>query len=186
MRSALVATIYISVITPYPSSSLAPSTNDRYDQFMDDIRVLKDKASRTMGRSQWGQALELYARLAQLEPKEGTWPLRAGDAARRLGEQKKAIHWYEKAAKTYGDRGFVVRAIAELGGSWIHRSVIIVTVTVALCGSIRVVVTVVGSAQSRPGRMVTVIVLAVADLGSPREHCWIGVITVTSTLRGAI
>lgn len=79
---------------------------------MADVRDLKDEAARAMGRGQWKAALKLYADLAKLEPKEGTWPLRAGDASRRLGEHKDAIGWYERAAATYGECGFTVRAIA--------------------------------------------------------------------------
>lgn len=65
-----------------------------------------------MGRGQWQSALSLYEELANHDPKDGTWPLRAGDAARRLGNHREAITWYERAAATYGERGFVVRAIA--------------------------------------------------------------------------
>lgn len=79
---------------------------------MDELRNLKDQASRAMGRGQWKQAFKLYGDLAKAEAKEGTWPLRAGDAARKLGNHKDAIQWYERAAATYGERGFVVRAIA--------------------------------------------------------------------------
>jgi CRP-like cAMP-binding protein len=79
---------------------------------MDELRDLKDEAARAMGRGQWRNALAAYTELAGRDPKEGTWPLRAGDAARKLGSHREAIRWYERAAATYGERGFVVRAIA--------------------------------------------------------------------------
>ncbi len=79
---------------------------------MTDVRELKDEAARAMGRSQWLEAVRLYGELAAKEPKEGTWSLRAGDACRRLGQHREAIEWYELAATTYGECGFVVRAIA--------------------------------------------------------------------------
>jgi CRP-like cAMP-binding protein len=79
---------------------------------MDELRDLKDEAARAMGRGQWRAALTFYRDLSERDPKEGTWPLRAGDAARKLGSHREAISWYERAAATYGERGFVVRAIA--------------------------------------------------------------------------
>ena len=79
---------------------------------MTDVRTLKDEAAAAMGRSQWKAALKAYSDLARLQPREGTWPLRAGDAARRLGAHREAIGWYERAAATYGEHGFTVRAIA--------------------------------------------------------------------------
>lgn len=79
---------------------------------MDELRDLKDEAARAMGRGQWRNALVAYTELSSRDPKEGTWPLRTGDAARKLGSHREAIRWYERAATTYGERGFVVRAIA--------------------------------------------------------------------------
>jgi CRP-like cAMP-binding protein len=79
---------------------------------MDELRDLKDEAARAMGRGQWRNALVAYSELSSRDPREGTWPLRAGDAARKLGSHREAIRWYERAAATYGERGFVVRAIA--------------------------------------------------------------------------
>ena len=79
---------------------------------MDELRDLKDEAARAMGRGQWQDALKHYGALAAKDPADGTWPLRAGDAARRLGSYREAITWYERAASTYGEQGFVVRAIA--------------------------------------------------------------------------
>lgn len=94
------------------SPFLAPNGNGRYDHMMDQLRGLKDEAARAMGRGQWAQALQLYAKLADTERQEGTWALRAGDSARRLDEHQNAISWYERAAEAYARRGFVVRAIA--------------------------------------------------------------------------
>lgn len=79
---------------------------------MDELRTLKDEAARAMGRGLWPQALKLYSELARRKPAEGTWPLRAGDAARKLGDHRGTLRWYERAATTYAQRGFVVRAIA--------------------------------------------------------------------------
>jgi CRP-like cAMP-binding protein len=79
---------------------------------MDQLRIMKDEAARAMGRGQWQQALKLYQELARREPSEGTWALRAGDAARRLGDSVEAVSWYEQAVAAYAKRGLVVRAIA--------------------------------------------------------------------------
>ncbi len=79
---------------------------------MDELRDLKDEAAQAMSRELWKTALKCYGELADCEPLEGTWPLRAGDAARKLGTLHDAIAWYERGAATYAERGFVVRAIA--------------------------------------------------------------------------
>ena len=69
-------------------------------------------AARAMARGQWPEALRLYGQLAELEPLEGTWALRTGDAARRLGLKEEAVTWYGQAVRTYKEQGMVLRAIA--------------------------------------------------------------------------
>jgi CRP-like cAMP-binding protein len=79
---------------------------------MDQLRDQKDEAAQAMGRGQWPRALKLYRELSDREPNDGTWAMRAGDAARRMGQSHVAVIYYKRAAAAYKTLGFMVRAIA--------------------------------------------------------------------------
>jgi len=78
----------------------------------DDLREIKDRAAREMARSNWGRAFEAFAELSRAEPQDGQWPLRAGEAARKLGRTEEAARFFARAAEVFHERGFLVRAIA--------------------------------------------------------------------------
>jgi cAMP-dependent protein kinase regulator len=91
---------------------LAEKAGGRYQRNMDPFKERKEMAARAMARGQWPEAFRLYGKLAELEPLEGTWALRTGDAARRLGRTEEAVTWYGRAVRTYKEQGLVLRAIA--------------------------------------------------------------------------
>lgn len=78
----------------------------------DDLREIKDRAAKEMGRSNWGRAFEAFAELSRAEPQDGQWPLRAGEALRKLGRREEAARFFTRAAEVFHERGFLVRAIA--------------------------------------------------------------------------
>lgn len=78
----------------------------------DDLREIKDRAAREMARSNWGRAFEAFAELSRAEPQDGQWPLRAGEALRKLGRSDEAARFFARAAEVFHERGFLVRAIA--------------------------------------------------------------------------
>lgn len=78
----------------------------------DDLREIKDRAAREMARSNWGRAFEAFAELSRAEPQDGQWPLRAGEALRKLERVDEAARFFTRAAVVFHERGFLVRAIA--------------------------------------------------------------------------
>lgn len=78
----------------------------------DDLREIKDRAAREMARSNWGRAFEAFAELSRAEPQDGQWPLRAGEALRKLERAQEAARFFTRAAEVFHERGFLVRAIA--------------------------------------------------------------------------
>jgi hypothetical protein len=47
-----------------------------------DPRQLKDEAQQAVVRGKWKKALEVYLTLEKIEPRDGTWPQRAGEMYR--------------------------------------------------------------------------------------------------------
>ncbi len=78
----------------------------------DDPRKLRDEAHKAQAAGKYKKALELYLKLAQLDPTDAQWPQRAGDCLRKLDKNAEAIRQFEVAARVYAQRGFLVKAIA--------------------------------------------------------------------------
>ena len=76
------------------------------------IRKLRDQAADARARSKFAQAVKCYAELERLEPRDGTWPMRAAECHRRLGEEDLQVAALGRAADCYGANGFIVKAIA--------------------------------------------------------------------------
>src|SRR4051812_42425128 len=77
-----------------------------------DPRKLKDEAQEAVTKGKWKKALECYGELEKLEPRDGAWPQRAGEANRRLGKKDDAIAALSRAAETFSSTGFLLKAIA--------------------------------------------------------------------------
>jgi CRP-like cAMP-binding protein len=77
-----------------------------------DLRNLKDQAARAAGTSDYAKAAELYLQIADAEPKDPDWRLRAGDALRRKGDSAGAAEQLQLAASAYARAGFLLKAIA--------------------------------------------------------------------------
>lgn len=78
----------------------------------EDIRKLRDEAQKAQAAGKWKKGVELYQKLATLEPAEAQWPQRAGECLRKLDRAAEAIEQFEMAARIYAQRGFLVKAIA--------------------------------------------------------------------------
>jgi CRP-like cAMP-binding protein len=78
----------------------------------EDPRKLKDEAQKAQTAGKYKKALELYVKLAALDPTDAQWPQRAGDCLRKLERSAEAIQQFELAARIYAQRGFLVKAIA--------------------------------------------------------------------------
>lgn len=81
-------------------------------QHMADTRKLRDEALKAVERGNWKKAVECYGTLERLEPLDGTWPLKAGEAHKRLGKKADAIAALGRAADLYSKSGLLVKAIA--------------------------------------------------------------------------
>ncbi len=55
-----------------------------------DPRKLKDEAAEAVAKAKWKKALECYEALEELEPRDGSWPQKAGEMNRRLGRNPEA------------------------------------------------------------------------------------------------
>ncbi len=77
-----------------------------------DPRKLKNEATEMVSKGKWKRALELYLELEKLEPNDGAWPQRAGDAARRLGKPADAVTYLRRATDAYAKHGFLLKAVA--------------------------------------------------------------------------
>jgi CRP-like cAMP-binding protein len=78
---------------------------------LEDLRKLKDQATRAIEKRNYERAAELYVEIAGREP-DPDWHHRAGEAFRRAGEPARAIESLTKAADGYGNGGFLLKAIA--------------------------------------------------------------------------
>ena len=77
----------------------------------DDLRKLKDLATRAVEKRDFVRAAALYLEVAAKEP-EPDWNQRAGDAYRRAGETPLAVAQLGLAAAGYAKNGFLLKAIA--------------------------------------------------------------------------
>jgi len=77
-----------------------------------DPRKLKDEAQEAVTKGKWKKALEAYLALEKLEPKDGTWPQRAGEMNRRLNKKEDAVAALSRAAEVFSANGFLLKAIA--------------------------------------------------------------------------
>ncbi len=76
------------------------------------IAKLKAEAMAAVQGGKTKRALERYLELAEEDPDDPSWPQRAGDAARKLGDAALAITNYAAAAEAYARQGFLIKAIA--------------------------------------------------------------------------
>jgi len=78
---------------------------------LEDLRKLKDQATRAIEKRAYDRAAALYVEIAGREP-EPDWRQRAGEAFRRAGEPQQAVEQLERAADGYAKGGFLLKAIA--------------------------------------------------------------------------
>ncbi|MCC6995663.1 MAG: cyclic nucleotide-binding domain-containing protein [Deltaproteobacteria bacterium] len=76
------------------------------------IAKLKAEAMAAAQGGKTKRALERYLELAEEDPDDPSWPQRAGDAARKLGDAALAIANYAASAEAYARQGFLIKAIA--------------------------------------------------------------------------
>jgi cAMP-dependent protein kinase regulator len=77
-----------------------------------EARRIKDEAAAFVAKGRWRKALDAYRILERLEPGDGTWPQRAGEMHRRLGEAAAGADALTRAADLYSRQGFLLKAIA--------------------------------------------------------------------------
>lgn len=75
-------------------------------------REHKDRAAEAAAKGRWKQALEHYAAVERVEPNDGLWPHKIGEAWRRLGDKGQAMAAFTRAANAYSRGGFLLKAIA--------------------------------------------------------------------------
>ena len=73
---------------------------------------MKNRASRLFAEGKLQEALELYERIVEADPRELGCRIKAGDVYRRLGERQAAVAAYESVARQYADDGLLLKAIA--------------------------------------------------------------------------
>src|SRR5262249_22895892 len=89
---------------------LAPATvGDRMAK-LEDLRKIKDQASKAIEKQKYAKAAELYLEIAEREP-EPDWHQRAGEAFRRAGDAQRAVAALSEAADGYANGGFLLKAI---------------------------------------------------------------------------
>src|SRR5262245_1864216 len=77
-----------------------------------DARKTKDEAADHVSRGRWRKALDCYRTLERLEPDDGSWPQKAGEMHRRLGQPHDAADAMARAADVFSRQGFLLKAIA--------------------------------------------------------------------------
>jgi CRP-like cAMP-binding protein len=76
------------------------------------IRVLKDRAVELMGKHRFDKAVQAYAQLCELDPRDPALRHRLGDALRAAGKTGEAVTAYRRAADRYSEDGLLLKAIA--------------------------------------------------------------------------
>ncbi len=71
-----------------------------------------DDLQKYIKKSQWDKAIQVLDRLAEMEPNNAVYRLRAGDYYLKLGATQKAVTAYHQAADVFTKGGFVVKALA--------------------------------------------------------------------------
>lgn len=77
-----------------------------------DLRRLKDDAAKAVEKQRWDDAARLFSELSAAEPDDGRWALRVGEIHKRRGRHAEAIGWFDRAARTFLRKGFLVKAVA--------------------------------------------------------------------------
>lgn len=77
-----------------------------------DLRKLKDRAEAWYKKGKYDKALEAFHTLAQAEPENPRWSLKAGETYKKLGKATLAVDAFRSAAKRYANMGFDLKAIA--------------------------------------------------------------------------
>jgi tetratricopeptide (TPR) repeat protein len=77
-----------------------------------ELRELKDKACEALRRRRYDLAAGFYRRLGELDPSDGGYPVKLGDALQRLGCKRTAIESYRAATSAYARLGDVPKAMA--------------------------------------------------------------------------
>ena len=77
-----------------------------------DLRKLKDRAEVWYKKGKFDKALEAFHTLAQAEPDNPRWSLKAGETYKKLGKSKLAVDAFRSAARRYANMGFDLKAIA--------------------------------------------------------------------------
>ncbi len=77
-----------------------------------DPREVKNDAATALRKGKHKDALEHYATLQTLEPKEATWPQKRAEIYAKLGDKDKEIAALMIAAEIYSQGGFLLKGIA--------------------------------------------------------------------------
>jgi CRP-like cAMP-binding protein len=77
-----------------------------------DARKVKDEAADAVARGRWKKALECYLMLERAEPRDGSWPQKAGEMNRKLNRTDDAVAAWTRAADRFAGSGFLLKAIA--------------------------------------------------------------------------
>lgn len=78
---------------------------------LEDLRKLKDQATRAMEKRAYDRAAAMYVEIAERDP-EADWRQRAGEAFRKASEPQQAVEQLARAADGYAKGGFLLKAIA--------------------------------------------------------------------------
>lgn len=76
------------------------------------ISSLKESGIRQMGKGNFERALKDFQKVLDLSPRDPRMMLKVGDCHYKMGENDKAVEYYEKASEIYTKEGFIVKAIA--------------------------------------------------------------------------
>ena len=78
----------------------------------DNVRRLKDKASRLYSSGRYKEALTVYEQILKEDPSELQCQIKIGDLHKRLGNKDKAVAAYLPVARHYATDGLLLKAIA--------------------------------------------------------------------------
>lgn len=99
---ATIQTTFTTFTPPWRTTALST----------EDIRGLKNRASRARERGRFDRAQAIYQELEQREPHEGDWSRRLAEIHRRLGKTDDAIQALERGLGKYLRAGFCDKATA--------------------------------------------------------------------------
>ncbi|MEO0339033.1 MAG: serine hydrolase [Bacteroidota bacterium] len=86
------------------------------DKYLFRLGFLDDLGYQCIDRGHYQEALDLFKFMVELEPEDSGWPDSVADAYRAMGNNEKAIEWYQKALSIDPEQGFSIQKLKELQG----------------------------------------------------------------------